>query len=152
MWIFSEEGIENGNRFRRSGPIEGDVSAALKKEFTRLEAKGYKLEPLDEDGMYYRVTGDDSTDYQICAYHVESLLIEPYIMSVFYHLRDNIYVEVMRDTPNNVVIVYLYPAGIPGGKDEVARMDMSPETSDDDKVIAALMLEIEDAAKDYMYS
>lgn len=147
MWVFNEEGTEHGKRFRRSAPIKGDVTAILKAELKRLAEKGYNCEPLD-DGKHFHVTGDDMTDYTVCAYHVEELVIEPYIMSTFYHLHDNFYVEVLRDTPNSNVVVYLYPAGIPGGKEEIARMDMRPETANDDEIIAGLMLRIEDKAKE----
>lgn len=147
MWIFNEEGMEHGKMFRRSSPIKGDVAAILQAELDQITEKGYSYEPL-EDGNRFHVTGDDLTDYTACAYHVEELVIEPYIMSAFYHLHNNFYVEVLRDTPNSTVVVYLYPAGIPGGKEEIARMEMRPETANDNEIIAALMLLIEDKAKE----
>lgn len=147
--ILSEEGMEHGRKFRRSSAVKGDIRSVLASFLASLNEKGYDVTASEEDERFWRVTGDDHTDYTVCAYQTEELQIEPYIMSVFYHLRNNLYVEVMRDTPNQQVIVYLYPAGIPGGKEEVARTKMGPETPDDDILIAGVLVKIEDIAKDY---
>ena len=143
MFVFAEEGIENGKDFRRSSIVQGDIRGLIQDELKRISEKGCSYTPVDEDGNIFLVTGKN-TQYKMCMYETEKLTIEPYIISVFYHLRKNYFVEVMRDTPHGEVIVYLYIAGIPGGKTEIARMGMCEATGDDDNVIAAVLLLIED--------
>ena len=70
-------------------------------------------------------------------------------MSNFYHLRADYYVEVMRDTSHGKVIVYLYIAGILDAKTEIAQMELSSMTEDDDDVIVGVLLAIEDKIQQF---
>lgn len=148
MFVLVKEGIENGGNICRSSVVQGDIGKIVQNELEKITEKGYSYTPVNETGNILLVIGNN-TQYRMCMYETGNLTIEPKIVSAFYHLRADYYVEVMRDTPHRKVVVYLYNAGILDAKTEVARMELSEMTEDDDDVIAGVLLAIEDKIQQF---
>ena len=148
MFVIVKEGIENGENICNSGVAQGNIREIVQIELERISEKGYSYTPVNETGNIILVTGNN-TQHRMCMYETGNFAIEPKIVSAFYHLRADYYVEVMRDTLHGKVIVYLYIAGILDAKTEIAQMELSSMTEDDDDVIAGVLLAIEDKIQQF---
>ena len=148
MFVLVKERIENGGNICRSSVVQGDIGKIVQNELEKISEKGYSYTPVNETGNIILVTGYN-TQHRMCMYETGNFAIEPKIVSAFYQLRADYYVEVMRDTLHGKVIVYLYIAGILDAKTEIAQMDLSEMTEDDDDVIAGVLLAIEDKIQQF---
>ena len=112
MWTLSVDGIIDGIMTMESQLMEGDISSGIQKVLKDYQDQGYTCQPVDGSGFVYSLYRSEEDEFTLAGIdYVEDTDSDNEILSNFYSLGGNSYLELVINSCNGLISSFLYTSG-----------------------------------------
>ena len=130
MWTLSIDGIKDGIMTLESQLMEGDISSGIRNVLKEYQDQGYTWRPVDGSEFVYSLYRSEEDEFTLAGIdYVEDTDSDNEILSKFFSLDGNRYLELIINSANGVISSYLYTSGDNPEREYLLSSGVSPDLS-----------------------